>query len=62
VAQQKYNAYDRELLAIYEVLKHFRHILEAHHFIIFTNHKTITYIFQQKRDKCSSWQFNILTS
>jgi cleavage and polyadenylation specificity factor subunit 1 len=52
-AQQKYSAYDRELLAIYEAVKHFRHMLEARHFIIFTDHKPITYAFQQKRDKCS---------
>jgi hypothetical protein len=36
-AQQKYSAYDRELLAIYEAVKHFRHMLEARHFTIFTN-------------------------
>jgi cleavage and polyadenylation specificity factor subunit 1 len=52
-AQQKYSAYDRELLEIYEAVKHFRHMLEARHFIIFTDHKPITYAFQQKRDKCS---------
>jgi hypothetical protein len=49
-AQQKYSAYDRELLAVYEAVKHFRHMLEARHFIIFTDHKPITYAFQQKRD------------
>jgi hypothetical protein len=59
-AQQKYSAYDRELLAIYEVVKHFRHMLEARHFTIFTDHKRITYAFQQKRDKCSPRQFNHL--
>jgi hypothetical protein len=26
-AQQKYSAYDRELLAVYETVKHFRHML-----------------------------------
>jgi hypothetical protein len=52
-AQQKYSAYDRELLAVYEAVKHFRHMLEARHFIIFADHKPITYGFQQKRDKCS---------
>jgi hypothetical protein len=35
-------------------------ILEARHFIIFTNHKPITYAFQQKRGKCSPRQFNHL--
>jgi cleavage and polyadenylation specificity factor subunit 1 len=52
--KQKYSVYDRELLAIYEAVKHFRH------FIIFTDHKPITYAFQQKRDKCSPRQFNHL--
>jgi cleavage and polyadenylation specificity factor subunit 1 len=35
-------------------------MLEARHFIIFTDHKPITYAFQQKRDKCSPRQFNHL--
>jgi predicted choloylglycine hydrolase len=56
-AQQKYSAYGRELLAIFEAVKHFRQMLEARHFIIFTDHKAITFVFQQKRDKCSPRQF-----
>jgi cleavage and polyadenylation specificity factor subunit 1 len=32
--------------------------LEERHFTIFTDHKPITYAFQQKRDKCSPHQFN----
>jgi hypothetical protein len=35
-------------------------MLEARHFIIFTDNKSITYAFQQKRDKCLSRQFNHL--
>jgi cleavage and polyadenylation specificity factor subunit 1 len=35
-------------------------MLEARHFIIFTDHKPITYAFQQKREKCSPRQFNNL--
>jgi cleavage and polyadenylation specificity factor subunit 1 len=58
--QQKYSAYDCELLAIYEAIKHFRHMLDARHFTIFTDHKPITYAFLQKRDKCSPRQFNHL--
>jgi cleavage and polyadenylation specificity factor subunit 1 len=56
-AQQKYSAYDRELLAVYEAVKYFRHILKEHHFIIFTDHTPFIYAFQQK---CSSRQFNHL--
>jgi hypothetical protein len=59
-AQQKYSAYDRELLAVYEAVKHFRHMLEVRHFIIFTDHTPITYAFQQKWDKCSPRQLNHL--
>jgi cleavage and polyadenylation specificity factor subunit 1 len=55
-----YSAYDRELLVIYEAVKHFRHMLEAHHLIIFTDHKSMTYAFQQNREKCSPRQFNHL--
>jgi hypothetical protein len=39
--QQKYSAYNRELLAIYEAIKHFRHMLEVRHFT-FADHKSIT--------------------
>lgn len=35
-AQTKYNAYDRELLAIYAAVKHYRHMLEGR---IFTQRK-----------------------
>jgi hypothetical protein len=59
-AQKKYSAYDRELLAIYEAVRHFRHMLEARHFTILTDHKPLTFAFHQKRDRCSPRQFNHL--
>jgi cleavage and polyadenylation specificity factor subunit 1 len=59
-AQQKYNAYNQELLSVYEAVNYFHHMLEANHFIIFTVYKPITYAFQQKRDKSSLRQFNHL--
>ncbi|KMQ89105.1 pol polyprotein [Lasius niger] len=46
-AQQKYSPYDRELLAIYAAIKHYRHMLEGRNFTVFTDHKPITYAFQQ---------------
>jgi cleavage and polyadenylation specificity factor subunit 1 len=52
-AKQRYSAYDRELLSIYEAIKNFCHLLEARHFTTFTDQKPITYSFQQKRDKFS---------
>jgi cleavage and polyadenylation specificity factor subunit 1 len=35
-------------------------LLEARYFAIFTDHKPITYVFQPKRYKCLSRQFNHL--
>jgi hypothetical protein len=59
-AQQTYSAYDRELLANYVAVNHFRHTLEARQFLILTDHKPITDAFQQNRGKCSTRQFNHL--
>jgi cleavage and polyadenylation specificity factor subunit 1 len=50
-AQQIYSPYDRELLAVYEAIKYFRHIVEGRPFVIFTDHKPLIYAFQQRRDK-----------
>lgn len=56
-AEQKYSAFDRELLAIYLAIKHFRHMLEARQFTIYTDHKPITYAFRMmKADKSSPRQ------
>lgn len=60
VAQQKYSTYDRELLAAYLAIKHFRHSLEGHEFILFTDHKPLTYAFKQKADKSTPRQFRHL--
>lgn len=56
-AQQNYSPYDRELLAIYESIKYFRHMIEARDFTIFTDHKPITFGFQGNKNKCSPRQF-----
>jgi len=47
-AEKKYGAYDRELLAIYLAVKHFRHMVKARTFTIYTDHKPITFAFRQK--------------
>jgi hypothetical protein len=41
-------------------VKHFHHMLEGRRFIVFTEHKPISWTFWQKRDKCSPRQFNHL--
>ncbi|XP_049312212.1 uncharacterized protein LOC125778460 [Bactrocera dorsalis] len=55
-AQKNYSAYDRELLAIYLAIKHFRPILDGRKFVIRTDHKPLTYAFRQKADKASPRQ------
>ncbi|XP_076384356.1 uncharacterized protein LOC117225084 [Megalopta genalis] len=59
-AQKKYSAYDRELLAIYTAVKHFRHAIEGREFIIYTDHKPIVFAFKQRSDKCTPRQFRYL--
>ncbi|GFX64392.1 transposon Tf2-11 polyprotein [Trichonephila clavipes] len=55
-SEKSYSAYDRELLAIYSAIRHFRYMLEARDFTVFTDHKPLTYAFRQKSDKCSPRQ------
>ncbi|GFU54438.1 transposon Tf2-11 polyprotein [Trichonephila clavipes] len=59
-SEKSYSAYDRELLAIYSAIRHFRYILEARDFTVFTDHKPLTYAFRQKSDKCSPRQIRQL--
>ena len=50
-AQTKYSTFDRELLAVYEAIKYFRHYLEGYQFTIFTDHKPLTTSLFTKSDK-----------
>lgn len=59
-AQRNYSAYDRELLAIYEAVKYFRHMLEGRQFVIKTDHKPFIYAFKQRSDKASPRQLRQL--
>lgn len=55
-AELRYSAYDRELLAIYTAVKHFKYMLEGTHFQIRTDHKPLTFAFMQKTDKATPRQ------
>ena len=59
-SQTKYSPYDRELLAIYEAIKYFRHMLEARHFVVYTDHKPISFAFHERKKNCSPRQFRYL--
>ena len=49
-AQQKYSAFDRELLACYLEVRHFKWILEGRVFTIFTDHKPLTFALHRLSD------------
>lgn len=55
-AEQNYSAYDRELLAAFAGIKHFRFMLEGGQFTLFTDHKPLIFAFQQKPEKASPRQ------
>ena len=59
-AQTKYSTYDKELLAIYEGIKHFRPTLEGMDFTIFTDHKPLTHAFTKKSDQATPRQIRQL--
>lgn len=43
--QQRYSTYDRELLAIYMSIKHFRKLFEGRPLTIYTDHRPLVYAF-----------------
>jgi len=55
-AQQKYSPYDRELLAIYVAIKHYRHLLEGRYFAVYTDHKPLIYAFNKNQLQSSPRQ------
>jgi cleavage and polyadenylation specificity factor subunit 1 len=54
--EQKYSAFDRELLALHLAVRHFRHFLEGRHFVAFTDHKPLTFAFAKTSDPWSDRQ------
>lgn len=60
-AQTKYSAYDRELTAIVEAVKYFRHFVEGSNFKIMTDQKPLIYAFMQRSDKASPRQLRQLS-
>ena len=42
-AQKKYSAFDRELLAVYMAIRHFRWVLEGRTFHVWSDHKPLSY-------------------
>lgn len=52
----KYSTFDRELLAVYLAIRHFRHFIEGRDVRLFTDHKPLTFAFAKTRDPISGRQ------
>ena len=55
-AETRYSTFDRELLAIYLAIKHFRHFLEGRHFHVLTDHKPLGHALNTRADRHSPRQ------
>ena len=51
VSEKKYSAFDRELLAAYNAIKHFRYLLEGRPFTLYTDHKPLTSAIASNADR-----------
>lgn len=51
LAQSKYSAFDRELLAIHDAIRHFQYFVEGRDFCIFTDHKPLINALSSKTEK-----------
>ena len=49
--ERRYSTFDRELLAIYRAIQHFRHFVEGRNFFILTDHKPLTFSMHTRSDK-----------
>ena len=54
--EQKYSAFDRELLALYLAVRHFRYFLEGREFVAFTDHRPIVAAMSKFADPWSARQ------
>lgn len=54
--QTKYSAYDRDLLAVYSAIKYFCFMIERKNPVIYTDHKPLIYVFNQRPTKVSPRQ------
>ena len=55
-AEVRYSTYDRELLAIYAALRHFKYFLEGRQFAVYTDHRPLTHLMTKISDPDSARQ------
>ena len=59
-AETRYSTFDRELLAIYLAIRHFRHFIEGRHFHVVTDHKPLIYSLATNSNRYSPRQIRHL--
>ena len=52
-AETRYSAFDRELLAVYATIKHFRHNLKGRIYFVNTDHKPLTFVMSFVTERAS---------
>ena len=52
-AETRYSAFDRELLAVYATMKHFRHNLEGRNYFVNTDHKPLRFVMSSVTKRAS---------
>ncbi|BHF65473.1 hypothetical protein SprV_0200848400 [Sparganum proliferum] len=52
-AETRYSVFGRELLAVYLSIRHFRHFLEGHEFVVLTDHQPLVFALRASPDRCS---------
>ena len=52
-AETRYSAFDRELLAVYATIRHFRHNLEGCYFFVNTDHEPLTFVMTSVTERPS---------
>ena len=56
LTEQKYSTFDRELLAIFLSIKHFKHFLDGSHFTVMTDHKPLLRARHMKDPSPRQWR------
>lgn len=55
-AQRNYSTYDRELLALYKCVQHFKFYIEGRSAVLYTDHKPLTFMFTKSYENASPRQ------
>ena len=55
-AQRSYSAYDKELLAAYSAVRHFKDLLEGRSFTLYTDHKPLMFMFTKRHQTATPRQ------